>query len=65
MQEIKHRFRQLLTDRVGASTIEMGLICAMIVLAMMVALQGVADENTKAWTTISQKTSQAITQSTS
>ncbi|MEQ1498939.1 MAG: hypothetical protein ABL914_09790 [Novosphingobium sp.] len=38
----------------------MGLICAMIVLAMLTALQGVANETKNTWTTVSSKSQEAI-----
>ncbi|MFA7588212.1 MAG: Flp family type IVb pilin [Novosphingobium sp.] len=51
---------QFARDVRGATTIELGLICAMIVLAMMGALQGVAGESIEMWTTISAKSAAAI-----
>jgi pilus assembly protein Flp/PilA len=45
----------LIRDERGTSAIEMGLICALIVIAMMGALQGFANESTLTWTTISNK----------
>ncbi|MGH8678533.1 MAG: Flp family type IVb pilin [Burkholderiales bacterium] len=51
---------RLAKDRRGASAIEYGLICAMLVLAMLTALKGVANENTGIWATFSTKTNEAI-----
>jgi pilus assembly protein Flp/PilA len=48
-------FRKLLRDNRGATAIEYGLIVALIVLAMMGALRGVADENTGLWAVVTQK----------
>ena len=45
--------RQLLRDERGTSAVELALICALIVLAMMTALQGFANENNKTWNFIS------------
>ena len=42
-------FKRLLRNTRGATAIEYGLIVALIVVAMMAALRGVADENTGLW----------------
>ena len=39
-----HFFKMLLRDTRGATAIEYGLIAALIVIAMMAALQGLANE---------------------
>jgi pilus assembly protein Flp/PilA len=41
--------KRLLRDNRGATAIEYGLIVALIVIAMIGALKGVADENTGMW----------------
>ncbi len=51
---------RLISDQRGTSAIEYGLICAMIVLAMLTALKGVADENNGIWAVFSSKTSEAF-----
>ena len=51
---------RLVRDQRGTSAIEYGLICAMLVLAMLTALQGVANENTGIWAVFSQKTTEAV-----
>ncbi len=43
------RFRALVRDQRGATAVEYGLILAMIVIAMVVALKNVANANTKMW----------------
>jgi len=48
-------FLRLLRDTRGATAIEYGLIVALLVIAIITALQGVADENTGLWAIISQK----------
>ena len=48
-------FKRLLRDTRGATAIEYGLIVALVVIAMLVALQGVADENTGMWAWVEQK----------
>lgn len=40
-------------DERGATAIEYGLICAMIVLAMVAALKGVANANSGMWNNVS------------
>jgi pilus assembly protein Flp/PilA len=56
---MKTVLRQLLHDVRGTSAMEYGLICAMIVLAMLTALKGVANENNGIWAVFSQKTLEA------
>jgi pilus assembly protein Flp/PilA len=56
---------RLLNDRSGATAIEYGLIAALIVIGMLVALQGVAGQNTTMWNSIAQKSNDAIQGSTS
>ena len=50
---------KLLRDTRGATAIEYGLIVALIVIAMMAALQGVANENTGLWAVVKQKVTSA------
>ena len=51
--------RSLLSDERGATAIEYGLIIAMIVLAMFVALTSVADATTNMWNMVSTKVQSA------
>jgi Flp pilus assembly pilin Flp len=51
---------KLLRDQQGTSAIEMGLICSLIILAMMTALENFAGESQLTWNTISSKTKEAI-----
>lgn len=57
---MKRVFNKMLRDVRGTSAIEMGLICALIVLAMMTALQNFASESELTWTNVSSKTSEAV-----
>lgn len=41
--------RRLLEDTSGATAVEYGLIAAIMVVASIVAFQGVANENTRTW----------------
>ncbi|HZG46543.1 MAG TPA: Flp family type IVb pilin [Allosphingosinicella sp.] len=49
------RFRDLRADKSGATAVEYGIILAVIFLAMLAALQGVAGESTGMWNNVSQK----------
>ncbi len=44
----------------GTASVEMGLICALIVLAMLTALQSFAQGSVSMWDAVSSKTAQAI-----
>jgi pilus assembly protein Flp/PilA len=57
---MKRLLKQLAQDTTGTSAVEYGMICAMIVLAMLTALKGVANENNGIWGTFSDKTKDAI-----
>ncbi|WP_203311121.1 MULTISPECIES: Flp family type IVb pilin [Sphingomonas] len=43
----------------GATAVEYGLVVALIVIAMIAALKGVADANTNMWTQVSSKVQSA------
>jgi pilus assembly protein Flp/PilA len=51
--------QSLIRDQRGSSAVEYGFLLAMIVLAMMSALSGVASETSKLWTDVSEKTAEA------
>ncbi|QNE33079.1 Flp family type IVb pilin [Sphingomonas sp. NBWT7] len=51
--------RRLLRDRRAATAVEYGLILAVIVLAMMVSLIGVADVTKGVWSNVSSKVTNA------
>lgn len=44
---------RLVHDRRAATAVEYGLIAALVVLAIMVAVQGVASETNRMWTRVS------------
>ena len=50
---------RLLRDQSGATALEYGLICSLIVIAMVSALNSFADENQRTWETVSAKVSEA------
>jgi pilus assembly protein Flp/PilA len=41
--------KRLLADLRGATAVEYGLILALVVLAVLASIQGVAQENTELW----------------
>lgn len=47
------RLKELLTDRRGATAVEYGLILALIFLAMVVAIQGLANQTASTWSNVS------------
>ena len=53
-------FKRMIHDVRGTSAVEMGLICALIVLAMLTALQGFANQTTATWTSVAGATSNAV-----
>jgi pilus assembly protein Flp/PilA len=55
-----HRRTRLWQDERGVSAVEYGLICALIVLAMVAALSQVASASTSLWSTVANSTDNAI-----
>ena len=53
--------QRLLKDERGTSAIEMGLICSLVVLAMLTALQNFASESVLTMNNVSEKTHAAVT----
>jgi pilus assembly protein Flp/PilA len=45
-------FKRLLRNTRGATAIEYGLIVALVVIAILASLQGVANENTGLWAVV-------------
>ena len=64
MMKLGNLMQRLLRDRRGTSSVEMGLILAMIVLAMFGALSNFADESVELWTTIKDRSVEATQGST-
>jgi pilus assembly protein Flp/PilA len=52
---IKSYVNQLFRDQRGTSAIEYGLICSLIVIAALTAIQGFADENNATWMNVASK----------
>ena len=61
---MKKLISELIHDQTGATAIEYGLICALIVLAMLTALQNFASETQQTWTNVSSATHNAVTGAT-
>ena len=55
MRFIRRAMRLLSRDAKGATAIEYGLICALIVVTMMAALQGVASVTNGMWNNVSNR----------
>ena len=47
--------KRILRDNRGATAVEYGLICALLVIAILGALDGVANENTGLWAKVTQR----------
>lgn len=58
--KLKSFIARLRDDESGATAIEYGLICAMIVIAMIAALKGVADSTVGLWTKVKDDSATAI-----
>ena len=52
--------KKLTSDTRGTSAVEYGIICALIVIAIISAAQGVADVTTGMWGDVSSKSAEAI-----
>jgi len=52
---MRRRMKRLIQDVRGATAIEYGLICALIVLAMIAALNQLAGTTTTMWNDVSNK----------
>ena len=54
--------RTLRDDTSGGTAIEYGLVCALIVIAMLVSLQAVADRTMAYWDRVEEEAVEAMTQ---
>ena len=57
---MKSFLTSLLRNKRGATAIEYGLICALIVIAVISAIRALGTENGGAWTTMSSKAVNAM-----
>ena len=57
---MKAIMKRLIFDQRGATAIEYGLIVALIVIAMIVALDGLANENNRIWNEFTKKSADAV-----
>ena len=53
-------FIDIFKNKRGSTSIEKGLICALIVIAMLTALKGVTNHSISMWNAVSSQTSTAI-----
>jgi pilus assembly protein Flp/PilA len=60
MRAIRH-LRHLLHDNRGATAVEYGLIVALIVIAIIGAVESVANENTGLWAVVTSSVSNVVT----
>ncbi len=51
--------RKVRNDERGTSAVELGILCVMIVIGLIAAVRGVADENTRIWSNVSEKVIQS------
>ena len=56
---LKAQLKRIVADTSGATAIEYGLIVSLVVLAMVGALQGVANATIDMWTDVEAKTTEA------
>ena len=61
---MKRIIKAVLNSNQGTSAVEMGLIAALIVLAMLSALRGFADSSIGVWNTVTEKSAAAVNKST-
>jgi len=54
--------KMLACDTRGVQSIELAMICAMIVIGLVAAVKGVADANTGMWAIVSSKSAEAVSQ---
>ena len=55
-----HGLIRLWKDNRGTSAVEYGFICAMIVIGLISAVKGVADETSGMWAIVSSKSAEAV-----
>ncbi len=55
-----NHLRHLLRDRKGATAVEYGLIVSMVVIAMVAALQSVANQTTSTWNNVNTRAAAAM-----
>jgi Flp pilus assembly pilin Flp len=57
---MKNLIIQLFKQTRGTSTIEFALICGMIIIGLVAAVKGLADQNSGMWATVKSKSAEAI-----
>ena len=56
----RHLFMRILRDDRGATAIEYGLIVSLIVIAIIGAMEGVANENSGLWAVVTDKVTSTL-----
>ena len=59
MRQLRGLFRHIVRDRSGATAVEYGFILALIVIAIIASIQGLAGATTGLWTNVSDKVQKA------
>ena len=52
--------KRLCADIRGTQTLELAMICGMIIIGLVAAVRGVADENTGIWAVVSSRAGEAF-----
>ena len=60
---MKRFFSRILADCRGTSAVEYGIICAMIIIGLVSAVAGVAEQTSSMWQDVSSKSEEAIEKS--
>jgi pilus assembly protein Flp/PilA len=55
MRQLAGLYGRLVRDRKGATAVEYGFIVALIVIAIIASIQGLAGANTEIWTNVHDK----------
>ena len=51
---------KLARDTRGVQSVELAMICAMIVIGLVASVKGLADENSGMWALVSSRTAEAV-----
>ncbi|WP_088310593.1 Flp family type IVb pilin [Novosphingobium sp. B 225] len=57
---MKAYLKRVVNDSTGTSALEMGLICSLVVLTMLGALQGFGNATQSTWETINNESAKAV-----
>ncbi|MCB2078793.1 MAG: hypothetical protein KDE55_13980 [Novosphingobium sp.] len=54
--------KKVIADKRGVQTLEFAIICAMIIIGLVSAVKGLADENSRMWNLVSSRQAEAVGQ---